>query len=64
MIVFVSTAEHGYTHKSLVEAETPVRVQLATYGELVPARAVPRATYVFTDMDRLSMAHLQVVAYF
>ena len=62
MIVFVSTAEHAYTHKAVAELEAPVRVALTTYNELLPAKAVPRATYLFTDMDRLSHAHLQEAA--
>ncbi len=63
MIVFVSGTEHTYANKALLDPTLPVRVALATYPELVPARAIPRATYVFTDMDRLSLAHLQVAAY-
>lgn len=62
MIVFVTTAEHGYTHKAVADLEGPTRVALTTYHEILPAKAVPRATYVFTDMDRLSHADLQDAA--
>ena len=64
MIVFVSTAQHAYTHKVLIDPEMPARVGLSTYAELMPAKAVARATYVLTDLDRLSLAHLQVAARF
>jgi hypothetical protein len=62
MIVFVSTAEHAYTHKVLLGTEMPVRVGLLAYGELLHAKAVPRATYVFTDMDRLSLWDMRLAA--
>jgi hypothetical protein len=62
MIVFVLTAEHRYTHKTLLEPDIPVRVGLLSYGELLDAKAVPRATYVFTDMDRLSLWELRLAA--
>jgi hypothetical protein len=62
MIVFVHTAEHSYTHKPVVEAAAPVRVEVVTYDTLLSAKAVPRATYVFTDMDRLSLWQLRLAA--
>jgi hypothetical protein len=60
MIVFVSTAEHAYTHKVLLETDIPVRIGLLSYGEFLRAKAGPRATYVFTDMDRLSLWDLRL----
>ena len=63
MIVFVSTADHAYTHKVLAAPEIPIRVSLVTYAELLRAKAVPRATYVFTDMDRLSLWDLRLAAF-
>ena len=62
MIVFVSAAAHVYTHRAVAELEGPVRVAPAAYHNILPAKTVPRATYVFTDMDRLSHAHLQEAA--
>jgi hypothetical protein len=60
MIVFVSTAEHSYTHKPVAELEGPVRVAQTTYRDLLPATSLPRATYVFTDLDRLSLWELRL----
>jgi hypothetical protein len=62
MIIFVSTTEHSYTHKPVVEAEKPARVEVITYDTLLNAKAAPRATYVFTDMDRLSLWQLRLAA--
>ena len=62
MIVFIHTTEYSYTHKSLVQAEAPTRVEILTYESLFRAKAVARATYVFTDMDRLSLWQLRFAA--
>jgi hypothetical protein len=62
MIVFVHGTDHAYTHKALLEADIPVRVGLLTYGELFRAKALRRATYIFTDMDRLSLWELRLAA--
>ncbi len=60
MIVFIHTTEHSYTHKPVVEAEKPARVEVVTYETLLKAKAVPRATFVFTDLDRLSPWELRL----
>jgi hypothetical protein len=60
MIVFVHTTEHSYTHTAVVQANKAARVEVVTYDTLLGARAVPRATYVFTDMDRLSLWQLRL----
>ncbi len=62
MIVFVHTTEHSYTHKALVAAVNPTRVEVVTYETLLGAQIAPRATYVFTDMDRLSLWQLRLAA--
>lgn len=60
MIVFVHTTEHSYTHKAVVDAEKPARVEVVTYETLLKAKTVPRATFVFTDLDRLSLWELRL----
>ncbi len=60
MIVFVSTVEHSYTHKAVAELEGPVRVVQTSYRNLLAATSLPRATYVFTDLDRLSLWELRL----
>lgn len=62
MIVFVHTTEHSYTHKPVVDAKKPVRVEVVTYETLLAAKHAPRATFVFTDMDRLSLWQLRLAA--
>lgn len=53
MIVFVTTERHRYTNRDLVKASAG-KVRGATYHEMFKSEYLPRATYVFTDMDRLS----------
>jgi hypothetical protein len=65
MIVFVTTRGHGYTVKSLTNgtfgpALPPVRVM--AWEDIFHARRLPRGTYVFTDMERLSAAELELAA--
>lgn len=62
MIVFIVSAEHTYTHQSLVGQHTGVAVDLLTYAQLVQVRQLPRATYVFTDLDRLPTEMLRAAA--
>ncbi|MGE0725873.1 MAG: hypothetical protein AB7O45_15970, partial [Alphaproteobacteria bacterium] len=67
MIVFLTTATHRYTVKLLVEDElgAPVpRCRAVSYDTLFRARRAPRATYVFTDLDRLRPWELRVAAVF
>lgn len=57
MIVFVSTERHRYTHRGVIEAAGGT-VKSASYEEMFNQEFLPRAAYVFTDMDRLSPRHL------
>ncbi len=61
MIAFVSTERHRYTHRELVAA-TGGRVKSVSYEELFSEEYLPRAAYVFTDMDRLSPWNLEQAA--
>jgi hypothetical protein len=51
-----------YTHRDVVKEATDVQVRLGNYRELLRQQRTYRATYVFTDMDRLSLPHLHRVA--
>ena len=53
MIVFITTAEHQYTHSNLVEEAREVPVRLLTYDQVLAQPPHAEATYVFTDADRL-----------
>ena len=65
MIVFVTTRTHGYTVKPLIDGSfgpAVPRVRLAAWEDLFHARRLPRATYIFTDMERLSPPELSLAA--
>lgn len=62
MIVFLVTTGHDYTLKKVVAASVGARALVHTYAKLFRARWVPRATYVFTDLDRLSLPDLDRAA--
>lgn len=62
MIVFLSTAHHTYTHEEVARTAQDSQVRLATYESLLGEVTLPAATYVFTDLDRLSPARLREVA--
>ena len=62
MILIITTHEHAYTHRSL-QSELDVDVRVVSYFEFLerkPAR--PRATYIFTDFDRLAPSVLPKIA--
>lgn len=61
MIVFVTTERHRYTHKDVLAA-TRGSVKSASYPEMFSKEYLPRAAYVFTDMDRLSPRELEQAA--
>lgn len=65
MIVFVTTPGHAYTIASLVRRSygvpTPA-VGTAAYPALLMADAVPRATYIFADLERLAPAERPIAA--
>ena len=52
MILVVTTKEHRNMHAKL-EREAAVRVRVISYDELLARSRPYRATYVFTDLDRL-----------
>jgi hypothetical protein len=62
VIVFLVTEDHRYTLADVVAAAGETRIQLASYGELFAASHLPRATYVFTDLDRLPAAQIRRAA--
>ena len=62
MIVVVTTKPHRYTHTALAEWCRPVVLQCFSYWKLFRRRALPYATYIFTDFDRLSPWELELAA--
>lgn len=67
MIVFITTTGHGNTFKSLQAGTfgfpTP-QVRTTDYDQLFRTRTVPRATYVFADIERLSAWELRLACEF
>lgn len=61
VIVYVTTERHRYTCRDLIKAMGG-RVTTATYDEMFTRKLLPRATYIFTDMDRLSPWNLEQAA--
>lgn len=60
MIVVLATANHRYTHRGVERVLSFVRVR--AYEAVFRARSLPGATYVFTDLDRLSAWQLELAA--
>ena len=53
MIIFLVTDEHRYPLQDVAEDSKETRVQITGYNEVFAASHLPRATYIFTDLDRL-----------
>lgn len=62
MIIFVMTAEHPYTLEEVIKGSPGVEIRIATYDWLLEQDRPPRATYVFTDVDRLAMWRVRQAA--
>jgi hypothetical protein len=61
MVVFLVSEGHTYTLQKVKERArvSGTRVLVSNYETLFQSKRTVRATYVFTDMDRLSLPHLQ-----
>jgi hypothetical protein len=62
MIVFVVSPEHDYTHRALIGAEPGLEIELLYYSKIPDLRRISRATYIFTDLDRLPTEMLHMAA--
>ncbi len=65
MIIFVSTRGNGYTLRSIANGTFGVptpKFRLAHYAQLFRRRHLPRATYVFGDIERLAEWELRLVS--
>jgi len=58
MIVVITTQRHSYTHKTLVDS-AELDFKSLSYRELFRAYKLPRATYLFSDLDRLDFWDLE-----
>ena len=62
MIRFVMTRGHERTHTKVVKDSGAPRIELLHYDQLFASRQLPRAAYVFTDLDRLASWDLELAA--
>lgn len=62
MICFVSTAAHSYTFDKLRQFAGVPDIKVWSYDRLFRARSLPRATWIFTDFDRLGFWELELAA--
>jgi hypothetical protein len=51
---FVQARGHAYTLRKVREEPLAPRIDIVTYDQLIRSRRLPRATYIFTDFDRLT----------
>lgn len=62
MIFFLTTHRHRYTHRAVRKLPGAPTIRRWSYWRLFHAFSVPRATYVFTDFDRLGPWELELAA--
>ena len=62
MIVFVVTPEHPYTVQAVAEQSPGLDIRIETYDKLFGLSELPRATYIFTDLDRLPQWRVRLAA--
>jgi hypothetical protein len=61
MITFFVSCGHKYTHAYLERVSTPT-ISILPYDRVFRRRRLPRATYIFTDFDRLNFWELRLAA--
>ncbi|MBY0382635.1 MAG: hypothetical protein K2W78_12030 [Xanthobacteraceae bacterium] len=65
MIVLITARGHGYTLRSIRNGKfgfpTPA-LKIVSYDAMLRARRVPRATYIFSDIERLSPFELRMAS--
>ena len=62
MIRFVTTRNHASTLAAVRDDPRAPRMELLSYDGLIAAKWLPRASYVFTDLDRLGAWDLELAA--
>ena len=54
LIFFLTTSKYQFTHLAVLEAATTV-IRVKSYAEILTRTRLPVATYIFTDIDRMSI---------
>ncbi|MCK5663018.1 MAG: hypothetical protein KAI17_06000 [Thiotrichaceae bacterium] len=60
MIIFLHQGAHSYTHNSLIGKPGLGKIQCRNYNWLLNIKKPPRATYIFTDRERMDLWELRV----
>ena len=60
MIIFLHQGNHAYTHKSLIGEPGLGEIQCRNYTWLLSKKKLPKATYIFTDRERMDLWELRV----
>lgn len=53
MICFITSGSHKYAVRELRDVPGMPKIELMSYNQLLRKKSLPRATYVFTDFDRI-----------
>ena len=62
MVIFFVTRPHHYTLADVLAAVARGSVAVAYYGYVFAAKQLPRATYVFSDLERLNPGQIERAA--
>jgi len=62
LIIILHQGAHSYTHKSLLEEEGLCEVKCRNYDWLINIKPLPKATYIFTDRERMDLWELRVLS--
>jgi len=60
MICFIMTEGHRYTLENVRKESRGPAIRVLNYDQLIGSRRLKRATYVFTDLDRLAYSDLEI----
>lgn len=60
MIIFLYKDTHSYTHDSLIGEKSLGEIECHNYGWLLSRKKIPKATYIFTDRERMDLWELRV----
>ena len=60
MIIILHQGSHSYTHKSAMEKQDLCDVKCQNYDWLINTKPLPKATYIFTDRERMDLWELRV----
>lgn len=60
MIIFLHKDRHSYTHTALIGEEGVGEILCKNYSWVVSRNKLPKATYIFTDRERMDLWELRV----